>query len=155
MNMVFSSWFHMVLIIELYAFLGQMGLDLGTWTIMRCVLGTAWLQWGAGGASQPAGRATSRGGRRLVQRWSQGSWFADGDDQVTIFWCSLQRCTLFFHSTREVVFLSHIMMRLCWLSFFLTSWSYSDVGIGLCCAPGPVVLRCRHVFFCIRSLSRI
>ena len=49
------------------------------------------------------------GGRRHVQRGSQGSWHAAWEDQVTILWFSLQRCALFFHS----------LVR---LFLFLTSW---------------------------------
>ena len=67
----------------------------------------------------PRGCATINVPQRSVRLRSQGSWSAAGEDQVIILWFSLQRCALFCHSTREAVFLSHIMMRLCWFSFFL------------------------------------
>ena len=87
------------------------------------------------GLATCCGWPTSCGGRCHVQRRSQGSWLAAGEDQVVISWFSLQRCASFFRSTREV--------KQFWCRDYIFSSLLSAILMVcvFCYAPGPNVLR--------------
>ena len=154
MSLFFYSWFHMVLIIRLDAYFWA------RWVLIKNLNHNAlcsgegvaaltlrrW-EWGLlGRAAVSRGRAMIHQlGRRVAAHLLRvaggvmfNGWVRVHDLQrARIRWLSYgfhcRDALCFYIQLGRLSFLSHIMTRLCWLSFFLTSWSNSDVGIGLLC----------------------
>ena len=176
MSLFFYSWCHMVLIIRLDAYFWA------RWVLIKnlnhnvlCsgegVAALTLRRWGWG----LLGRAAVSRGRAMIHQLGRrvaahllrvaggvmfNGWVRVHDLQrARIRWLSYGfRCrdALCFAILlgRLSFFLTSWWDYVGFLSFseFLKSWSNSDAGVGLCCAPGQIVFRCRH--FVGVSLSR-